>query len=160
MEKIHTCEHFFDKIYNSGRFQRTCKYVTSVLKNPFQIFMEFSEFAVKYETSKLDDLTRVIYDYFSCLDGIDKSKLRDMLVIDRLTTNRSGHIPDFLRIHSPLVKQILKSLDKNEGTKRKEGIKRSLSLLSNMKKFVYVDYDIPNPVSKQFKLYENDIDNI
>jgi hypothetical protein len=29
-----------------------------------------------------------------------------------------------------------------------------------MKKFVYVDYDMENPVNKQFLLYEKDIDNI
>jgi hypothetical protein len=80
--------------------------------------------------------------------------------MDRLSTNQSGAIPEFLKIHSPLIKAISKKLDESESTRRKKGIKRAISLLSDMKKFVYVDYDMENPVNKQFLLYEKDIDNI
>ena len=148
MEKLYTCEHFFDKIYNSGRFSRSCKYIVSVLKNPFDIFMRFSDFAKNIEgVNKLDVLTEAFYTYFSRFDEINQNALRDALVKDRLSTNRSGHLPDFLKIFSPLTKSILKKLDKNEKTKRKPGIKRSFSLLSDMKSYVYVDYDISNPIT-------------
>lgn len=161
MEKIHTCEHFFDKIYNSGRFQRTCDYIVSVYKNPFQAFMDFSNYASTIAIlNSLDDLTKAVYEYFAKVENVDKNRLRDLLVMDRLSTNQSGAIPEFLKIHSPLIKAISKKLDESESTRRKKGIKRAISLLSDMKKFVYVDYDMENPVNKQFLLYEKDINNI
>ncbi len=163
MSKLHTCEDIFDKIYNSGRFSRTCKYLVEMLKNPFEIFMNFSQFLktntnVRHKT--LDELTASVFQYFSSFQEIDKNKLRDELVKDRLSTNRTGAIPEFLKIHSPLTKKILLALEENEKTKKPNGVKRAISLLMTEKKAVYVDYIDQNPVTKQFKLCEVDMNDI
>ena len=79
------------------------------------------------------------------------------MIIDRLSTNRMGKLPDFLKIQSPLTKKLLNSLEDDEKTRKANGIKRSISLLSSMDKYVYVDYDKCNPVTKEYSVYEKDI---
>lgn len=154
LEIMHTCEDVFDRMYNSQRFKRTCKYITDVTKNPFKTFVDFSIYLKDKKTKTLDDFTLELFTYFSEINGISTDKLRDLLVIDRLATNRMGTIPEFLKIHSPLIKQILNELDKNEETRKRKGVKRALSLLSSMKEFVYVDYENMNPVTKEFDVYQ------
>lgn len=154
LENMHTCEDVFDRMYNSQRFKRTCKYITDITKNPFKTFVDFSICLNGKNAKTLDEFTFEIFDYFSKLNGISKEKLRDLLVIDRLATNRMGTIPNFLKIHSPLTKQILNELDKNEETRKQKGVKRALSLLSSLNEFVYVDYEKFNPVTKEFDVYQ------
>ena len=77
--------------------------------------------------------------------------------MDRLATNRMGTIPEFLKIHSPLTKKILNELEQNENTRKPQNTKRALSLLSSMNEYVYVDYDVMNPVTKEFKIYQKNI---
>ena len=158
IEIMHTCEDIFDKMYNSSRFKRTCNYLVEALGNPFKMFMNFSNYLSKKQLPKtLDQLTLEIYTYFSGFKQISKNELRDALVMDRLSTNRMGTIPEFLKIHSPLTKQLLNELEKNEKTKKPKNTKRALSLLSDMDKYVYVDYTEQNPVTKEYELYQKSI---
>ncbi|MBQ4510884.1 MAG: DUF4080 domain-containing protein [Clostridia bacterium] len=157
MEIMHTCEDIFDRMYNSQRFKRTCKYITEALGNPFKIFVDFADFLKDKNAKSLDELTYQIYSYFSSKSEISKDKLRDMLVIDRLATNRMGTIPEFLKIHSPLTKQLLNELEKDEKTKKPKSVKRALSLLSSMREYVYVDYLDMNSVTKEYRLYQKNI---
>ena len=154
---MHTCEDVFDKIYNSQRFKRTCKYITDTIGNPFKVFVEFSSYLKDKNVKTLDEFTFEIYNYFSDKNEISQNILRDVLVVDRLATNRMGTIPEFLKIHSPLTKQLLNELENNENTKKPKGLKRALSLLSTMNEYVYVDYDIMNPVTKEFTVYQKNI---
>ena len=157
MEIMHTCEDIFDRMYNSQRFKRTCKYITEALGNPFKIFVDFADFLKDKNAKSLDELTYQIYSYFSTKSEISKDKLRDMLVMDRLATNRMGTIPEFLKIHSPLTKQLLNELEKEEKTKKPKSVKRALSLLSSMREYVYVDYLDMNSVTKEYRLYQKNI---
>ena len=157
IEIIHTCEDIFDKMYNSSRFSRTCDYIALSLGNPFKLFCDFSSYLKGKAVKTLDELTFEIYSYFSQKGEISKNKLRDCLVMDRLATNRMGTIPEFLKIHSPLTKKILNELEQNENTRKPQNTKRALSLLSSMNEYVYVDYDVMNPVTKEFKIYQKNI---
>ena len=157
MKIMHTCEDVFDKMYNSSRFKRTCAYITESIGNPFKAFLDFSRFLSNISLKTLDELTFEIYTYFSSLSQISKNQLRDCLVMDRLATNRMGTIPEFLKIHSPLTKKFLNSLEENEETKKPQNTKRAISLLSSMDKYVYVDYTELNPVTKEYKLYQKNI---
>ena len=163
MQKLNTCEGIFDKIYNSGRFYLTCKYIVECIGNPFKIFMDFSGHLAKNGKIKdrtLDELTFEIYNYFSKKEKINENKLRDALVMDRLSTNNTGAIPDFLKIHSPKIKRVLHMLETNPEKRRQKGIKRAISLLSSQNVAVYVDYINQNPVTKRYELYQIDIDNM
>lgn len=157
MQIMHTCEDVFDRMYNSQRFKRTCKYITETLSNPFKIFIEFADCLKDKNVKGLDQFTFEIYIYFSSKKEISKEQLRDVLVMDRLATNRMGTIPEFLKIHSPLTKQLLNELGKNEETKKPKFVKRALSLLSSMQEYVYVDYENMDSVSKEFKIYRKNI---
>ncbi len=158
IEIMHTCEDIFEKMYNSSRFRRTCKYLTDVTKNPFRMFMDFARHISNGISAKtLDELTYAIFTYFSEIPGISQNELRDNLVKDRLSTNRMGTIPEFLKIHSPLTKQLLNELEKSAETKKPKNTKRALSLLSSMDRYVYVDYTNIDPVTKEYVIYENNI---
>ncbi len=157
IEIMHTCEDVFDKMYNSSRFKRTCKYITDVIGNPFKTFLDFSTYLADKSAKTLDELTFEIFSYFSKLSNISKNQLRDFLVMDRLATNRMGTIPEFLKIHSPLTKKLLNALEEDEKTKKPNATKRAISLLSSMDKYVYVDYTELNPVTKEYALYQKNI---
>lgn len=68
-----------------------------------------------------------------------------------------GTIPEFLKIHSPLTKQLLNELEKNPETKKPKCTKRALSLLSSMQEYVYVDYENIDTVTKEYKIYRKNI---
>ena len=157
IEIMHTCEDIFDKMYNSSRFKRTCAYITEIYDSPFKAFLEFSAYLQDKQSKTLDELTLEIYSYFSKIPGISKDKLRDLLVIDRLATNRMGTIPEFLKIHSPLTKKLLNALEENEETRKPKNTKRAISLLSSMDRYVYVDYTEMNPVTKEYRIYQKNI---
>ena len=157
IEIMHTCEDIFDKTYNSQRFKRTCKYLSDTLGNPFKMFVDFANYLKSKRINGLDDLTLEIYEYFSRQNGVSRSQLRDLIVIDRLSTNRMGTIPEFLKIHSPLTKQLLNELEKNPETKKPKCTKRALSLLSSMQEYIYVDYANIDTVTKEYKIYRKNI---
>lgn len=153
--KLHLLEDVFEKAYNSGRFKKTLEYVFSMLDNPFDVFMNLANFVNENKIQNtLNDFSKALFDYFSTYDGIDKATLRDKMVVDRLSTCYMGELPEFLKIHSPLIKRVLIELDKDPKTRRNKGVKRSATLLSNQNVLVYVDYDINNKLEKTFKINE------
>lgn len=150
---LHTFEDFFDKFYNSGRFPRVADYILENVKNPFKFYTRLALFVQKEQNSpSLDDFSLCIYDYLCLCEEIDSDKVRDLMAMDRLSTNRMGALPEFLRIHSPMLRECLNLLEQNPDTRSKSGIKRSITLLKTEKAFVYVDYDCKNPVTNQYKL--------
>jgi hypothetical protein len=81
---------------------------------------------------------------------VDKRLLRDKVAIDRLATNRMGYLPEFLRVHSPKIKEVLNKLEEQEETKRHKGIKRAATVLLTENKVAYVDYEECNYVTNRF----------
>ena len=127
------------------------------------MFWELSqsiEFSSLKLINSLDEFTERLYIHFLKNDLVDAKKLRDEMVKDRLSTNNTGAIPEILKIHSKLTKKVLLHLEKDEKTKKPKNVKRAISLLSDCKKAVYVDYIECNPVTKQYKLCEIDIEDI
>jgi hypothetical protein len=59
-----------------------------------------------------------------------------------------------LKIHSPKLKEYLNELEKDPKTKKKQGIKRAITLLSSEDSFVYVDYDFQNPVTGKYEIFK------
>ena len=158
---LHKIEDVFERFYNSLRFQRTAEYLHSIFENPFEMYkslalcMENSE-----NTDTLDGFTYFIYTYFSRLEGVNADALRDLLCEDRLSTNRMGALPDFLKIYSPILKKALNFLDSKEETKRKKGIKRAATVLKTTGELMYVDYENINPVTKSYPVKKIKIEGI
>ncbi|MBQ7760890.1 MAG: DUF4080 domain-containing protein [Clostridia bacterium] len=155
LKKLHLLEDVFEKAYNSNRFKRTLNYIFSLLENPFLVFVDFSNYVNESKIKNtLDDFSKALFDYFSSFDVIDKGVLRDKMVIDRLSNCYMGELPEFLKIHSPIIKKVLLELDRNPETKRKKGVKRRATLLSSQSKLIYVDYCDSNKLEKTFKINE------
>lgn len=155
LKRLHLLEDVFEKLYNSARFPRTVDYIFSLCENPFSIMMEFAEYCNAHSKSNtLDDFTETLFNYFASLDKIDKSVLRDALALDRLSTNKMGVLPEFLKIHSPLIKKMLNELEKDKETRREKNVKRAATLLLSRPAFVYVDYKNLHKVEKNYKVNE------
>ena len=161
LKLMHSVEDVFDKMYNSGRFVRTAEYIAKSSENPFKTYTGFAEFLKnKEKNNTLDAFTLLMYEYFSELDFINADLLRDNMALDRLSSNRMGMLPDFLKHRSSEIKKALNALEKNESTKRKQCVKRAATFLKTEKIFVYVDYENKNPVTSQYQikyLKENNI---
>ena len=159
VKKLHLLEDVFEKAYNSGRFLRTCGYLVSLTKNPFKLFMKLGNAWSKCENKKtLDDFSKFLFDATVELFGADKKILRDKMVLDRMASNKNCTLPEFLKVHSPKIKQILNELEKNPKTKRPKNVKRSATLLASENKFVYVDYINQNKVKNQYTICEKIIE--
>lgn len=151
--QLHSFENTFEKLYNSARFYRTCEYVFSLTESPFKLIFDFAKFCEEKATvNTLDAFTKAVYSYFSKIRGVDEKILRDVLVIDRLSTNKMGVLPEFLKVHSPLIKTHLNLLESSPETRREKGVKRAATILISEPSFVYVDYKNVDKMKKTYKI--------
>ena len=155
IRRLKAFENVFDRIYNSGRFIQTLEYVFSIVGSPFDFFMSFSEYyKMQHEVKTLDQLTKCLFEFLVFELKLDKQVVRDKLVRDRFSTNRMCQLPEFLKIHSPQIKSILRSLEMDESTKLEKGKVRKATLLPSEGKFIYVDYQINDKVKKIYEIRE------
>jgi len=152
LELLHKVEDVFEKVYNSLRFPNTVCYLHSLYESPFQMYKELAFYFEENSARTLDELTYGIYNFFSSDKKVNKDKLRDMLALDRLSTNRMGALPDFLKVKTPVIKNMLNRLEKDGATMRKAGVKRSGTVMLTTSEFIYVDYDEVDPVNGQYKV--------
>lgn len=158
LEGMKITEDFFDRFYNSGRFLKTVDYICETFENPFDLFTKIGNHVEQNQKDRsLDEFSKIAFDFLADLKEINKDKLRDCMAIDRLASNRMGNLPEFLKIHSPKLKEILNLLEEDEKTKRKTGVKRAITLLKTQKVAVYVDYDDKNPVTGLYKIKQVNI---
>lgn len=159
---LHKCENELERLYNSGRFRRTLRYVLSVCgKTPFDLFVEMSGFLEdKGEKGSipLDRYTNLAFQFFSSVDGIDKAVLRDRMLLDRITTNSSDVIPQSLKVKDENLSRIKKALAMLYPPKK--GEKRTVAILYTENKAVLVSYENKNPVSREYLFTEYDIDEL
>ena len=71
------------------------------------------------------------YEYFSAIKGVDKMKLRDMMILDRISTNNSDVIPSCLKVPDNRLRTL----------RRKVGKHCSIAILYSENVAVYCDYD-------------------
>ena len=150
IQRLHTFEDAFEKLYNSRRFALTCDYLCELFETPFDMYIAFADYVSHKDYSTLDKLTHLVYDYFGKLEEVDEGKLRDLLAIDRLATNRMGALPNFLKVKHPKMKQALNELERNPETKRPQNVKRAATPLLTENKIAYVDYDRCDYLTNRF----------
>ncbi len=153
LKLLHICENELERLYNSSRFPRTLRYVTKFMP-PFDLFLGFGEFlSAKGEKGSipLDRYTCLAYEYFSLIRGVDKIRLRDFMLLDRLSTNNSDILPFCLKVNDERLKKL--KLQLNETVPLKKGAVRSVGILYSEDKVVYCDYsEEKDPVSLQWKI--------
>ena len=153
LEQLHHTAHALDQLYNRGRFHRTLSYLFSrIEKSPFTLFSEFGAFLSQTGPAQksLDDLTALVFSYFSGQSSIEQILLRDCMVCDRLATNASGKIPKALQIKDPRLKAAIKALERENACRK--AIKRGYALLYGENCLVYADYEEKNPVTGEYSL--------
>lgn len=152
--RLHKTENALNILYNSGRFRKTIEYMLETLNIlPYDFF---EETGILFETipkseRTLDSYTNSFYDYYKT--KCDGAKLRDIMIIDRLSTNSSGIIPSALRIYDSELKYIKIKLDSNPETRQNIGVKRSIAILYSLKKEIYVDYVNPDKILGKYEVH-------
>ena len=145
LDKLRVCENELERLYNSGRFPRTLEYVTRFMA-PYDLFFGFGEYLrLKDEKGSipLDKYVCLAYEYLSTLRGVDKIKLRDLMILDRISTNNSDVIPTCLKVRDDRLKKL----------KRAVGKHCSVAILYSENVAIYCDYDQEkNQVTGQWEI--------
>lgn len=157
LEKMHTVENAFDRIWNSGRFRRTVQYAMSVTETePFPFFADFAEYLsaqkVPTENIPLDVYSEKVFTYLCTLPQTDNTVLRDKMVCDRLATNASGVLPAFLKVEDRRLKEVRTFLNADPQTRVRAGVKRAVALLYSETRAVYADYIVADRVTGEYPL--------
>ena len=154
LQRLHIAENELDRLYNSGRFSHTLAYVLSGgTVTPYELFYGLGVYLEKlnYKSSvPLDKYTNLVFEYLSSLEGVDKSKLRDEMIYDRIATNNSGVIPESLKVTDENMKKIrnlIKEADPSE-----KGTDRTVAILYTKNEAVYCDYKERNPITGRFEV--------
>lgn len=147
MKTIHFAEDAVDRLYNSGRFRRTLDFLIDECNIlPFDLFESFGEFTADKKNIPLDEYISLVYNFFG--SKTDKTRLRDALVCDRLSSNTSGIIPSCLKIPDTRLRRIKKHLSEN----MKLDGKIACAILYSENRVVYCDYKNKNPVTENYGL--------
>ncbi|MCM1363985.1 MAG: B12-binding domain-containing radical SAM protein [Faecalibacterium sp.] len=152
LDFLHLFEDAFERVYNSGRFRRTVKYLqTCTKKTAFDIFSDFA-ICVKdknIERPPLDLYTKWIYEFFSCYENVDKMVLRDMMITDRIAGNSSGIIPKCLQVKDENLRKVKHALALKYPMKK--GTKRSAAILYSTNEVIFCDYGEKGRVSGEYE---------
>lgn len=150
---LHRFEDCFDRLYNSGRFSDTLRYVLKASgMRPFELFSFFCDGleGQPLDNLPLDEFTGLVLNRFSCLKGVDAGRLRDIMVCDRLASNRSGRLPSCLRVMDPRLKQAAGQVKAATGSQMRRGI---ALLYHGTPRIVCADYTAPHPVTGRYPLH-------
>lgn len=158
---LHICENELERLYNSARFPRTLSYVTRFMHS-YDLFLGFGEFLIargEKGSIPLDKYTCLAYEYFSVIRGVDKIKLRDLMLLDRLSTNNSDILPSCLKLQDDRLKKLKQHLA--QAVPLKKGAVRSVGILYSENTAVYCDYDKEkDPVTLQWKINRISLDRL
>ncbi len=149
LQKLKLVELANDKIFNSGRFEYSTKYILEKLQQtPFDILSGFGEYMKNTNLPKksLFDFSKLYFEYFSSFSEIDTTELCDNMVCDFFSHSRYGKLPSFLKRKDENIKKILSYLSENDKTKQKKNTSRAISVLYSKKCVLYCD----SPCEKQF----------
>lgn len=131
LKLLHRCENALDKLYNSGRFLQVLDYLVFEKKvEPFKLFCDFGVFSEKIENPSLDEYSKMFFEYIITNLDNDRNLIRDKFVCDRMASNSSGKLPEFLKEERNEYSQIKRCL-------KSKGIKENFAILSTKKLAVF-----------------------
>ena len=116
-------EDSLERLYNSGRFKNTLRYLVEELKlNPFALFKNIGVAVGNVENVSLNEYTDRLFQCLSVYEKTDNGTLRDCLVMDKLTADASGYIPKCLQVADPMLKACKREFNRIYGSGKKLGI--------------------------------------
>lgn len=137
MQKLHAVEDACDRIHNSGRFRESLAYALACAGlEPFDLFLAFGQ----KPSLPLDEYTALVFEYFAALPGVDRGVLRDKMCCDRLRSNRSGRLPECLKVPDARLSRICAKLERDPLTAPAPGVRRTVCILYSQNAVVYADY--------------------
>jgi hypothetical protein len=102
----------FDRFSNSGRFRRTLDYlIQDAGLDPVWIFSALSRSLLVAPAPGLDALTERIVEIYGAAPGVDRERLVDHMLCDRLATNPDRHLPISLRRPDPAIGRIRQAVE-------------------------------------------------
>lgn len=153
---LHTAEKELDRLHNSGRFRRTLAYIfESTGLTPFELF-SFAGKAMPDTALPLDAYTDALYGILAGIEGVNRAKLRDRMIFDRLASNNSGIIPKSLFIKDSRLKKVKHRLALEYPAKK--GASRNVALLYSEKRVIFCDYGKKDPVTGEYGVRDVNFD--
>ncbi len=168
-------EETFERYYNSGRFDNSLNFIEAdcFTSNSFIMYEKLAQYC--RENGYLDrpvsyrENIKILYSFYKeiCKDSTDFEKFRQYMVLDFLSTDSSGAIPDCIKreddslstgdIHSMLRNEefIDRYLPQYKGTQAKNILKRvflvKLNLLYSSDEVLLFDYSSKDEVSEKYR---------
>lgn len=151
LKVIHRVEDILERMLNSHRFTVTFDYLLTKTKlTPFDLLTHLSHnLTYNYDIS-LDDFTRLLYNY--------DPDLRDVLVIDRLASNKTGKLIKELKVEFKSLKRY--RLAFNKITPEIKNVKRGFEYIVSLNKLVYVDYINSDLITNRYQVNYLSIDDL
>ena len=158
---LKTAERALDKLYNSGRFTRTLRFLTGEGgREPFALFLALgtsiaqAESGAKEGRLSLEALTNCVYESLGELMPERLPLLRDLMLQDRLATTPTSVFPACLKRNEPRLQAVKRALKSR--FPRPEGVTRAIGFLyaGEEDRIVFCDYikDGRHPVTKAYAL--------
>ena len=144
LRALHNFEKAFDRLYNSGRHKRTLDYLTETAGvPPLALFRAMGESLADTPANGLDALSERLLAIFSEHSGVERERLLDAMILDRIATNRNTHLPPFLVRYDRRI-----ATDK---ARHSDKIPRGYASLSDGS-LISASYTEKNPVTGEYKL--------
>ena len=158
---LKTAERALDKLYNSGRFTRTLRFLTGEGGlEPFALFLALGTSITQAECAaaegrlSLEALTNCVYYRLSELMPDSLPLLRDLMLQDRLATTSTSVFPACLKRKEPRLQAVKRALKSR--FPRPEGVTRAIGFLyaGEEDRVVFCDYikDGRHPVTNEYAL--------
>ncbi len=106
IKTLKCCEEALERLYNSGRFVITLRYLFEEMGfDPFDTFCEFGK-SCDFGGMGLSEFTERLWSFFK--DRCDKEKLRESILCDINSLPVNIHIPDCIVQYDPMYKRLKK----------------------------------------------------
>lgn len=148
---IHAAEGALDRLYNSHRFRRTLAYLTEECGiAPFSLFAEFGATFPAHGPS-LDAYTDAFFAYASQLPSVDASRLRDLMLLDRLATTPDHALPKCLYIPDKMLSKVKNTVQKERAASKKTA-RFAVGILYKTGEVAVAEYTVRHPVTGEYPL--------
>lgn len=161
-----TMERALDKLHNSGRFARTLKWLTEDGgQTPFDLFLLLGQAILAAEqragkpSLSLDELTDVVHDALAAHLPAHAALLRDLLLMDRLSSTPTTVLPRSLKRGDPRYHTVKRALHRRFPRENKP---RAIGFLYERggDTAVWCDYDKKDPVTGLYALQQASVADI
>ncbi len=154
-ETLHEVELGLAKLYNSGRFVQTLRYLSEDCKiDAFEFYLQMGRRIIKAEREQgavlsLEGLIEVFFKELCESYPGQVAVLRDLMVIDRITSTATRYIPPCLRLPDERLKKIRKRLLSHFLPKGTGEFAFALLYNGPVTQVIFSDFGSRHPVSGQ-----------